>query len=194
MKAVVRNNMWGKHEEVFETIKQTKKLVCPYAHTHDIFLECDDGIYSYDGMNKYANQFLNKIDENDIVLLYDRQSDNALVLKIISIPIQDKINDVIILRNKQCIHTPIQHGCDRCNSSIVMIFSTTYFEKNCKEFTKYINENYCFENMYGIFRHIEIIGKINPTSECFHIHKCLPSSIRIPKNELLLPIHDIIPI
>ena len=193
VKCVMRNNMWGKHEQVFDTIKQTKKLVCPHAHRRNILLECEAGIYSYDGMDSQANQFLNKLDENDIVMLYDRQYEYALLLKIISVPIEDKIKDVIILRHKHCIHT-IRHGCRECNSSIKMVYSTTYFEKNYKEFTKYMNEDYCFENMYGIFRDIEIIGKINTTSESFHIHKCLPASIRIPRTELLLPIRDIIPI
>jgi hypothetical protein len=185
--------MWGKHEHVFETIKQTNKLVCPHAHTRNIMLEHEDGIYSYEGMNSQANQFLNKIDEGDIVILYDRQYEHALVLKITSVPIKDKIKDIILLRNKQCIHTPVRHGCQDCNTSIKMIYSTTYFEKNCKEFTKYMNEDYCFENMYGVFRHVEIIGKINRTSESFHIHKCLPASIRILRTELLLPMTDIIP-
>ena len=192
---VMRNNQWRKHQKVFETIKTTKKLICPSGHRQNLLLKIEDGIYSYDGMCWQANKFLNGIKENYIVLLYDRQYKEALVLKITSIPIKDNINDVIILRNKTCnIHTPVSFGCANCNNSVESVFSSKYFEDNNKQFTKYINENFCFENMYAIFRNVEIIGKINTTSEIYHKHKCLQTSICMPSNELLLPISDIIPI
>lgn len=192
---IMRNNQWAKHQKVFETIKITKKLVCPSGHRQNLLLKFENGVYSYDGLCWQANKFLNDIKENDIVLLYDRQYKEALVLKITSIPIKDKINDLFILRNKTCnIHTPVSSCCANCNNSIEMVFSSKYFEDNSKQFTKYINENFWFENMYGIFRNIEIIGKINTSSEIYHKHKTLQSSIGIPKHELLLPIGDIIPI
>lgn len=53
---------------------------------------------------------------------------------------------------------------------------------------------FCFENMYAIFRNVEIIGKINTTSEIYHKHKCLQTSIGVPSSELLLHISDVIPI
>jgi hypothetical protein len=140
-----------------------------------------------------AKKFLNDIKENDIVILYHREYKEALVLKITSSPIKDKINDVIILRNKTCnIHTPIAFGCINCNNSVEKVFSSKYFEDNNKQFTKYINENYSFENMYAIFRNVEIIGKINTTSDIYHKHKCLQTSIGMPSSELLLSISDII--
>lgn len=192
---IMRNNQWQKHHKVFETIKITKKITCPGGHNQNLLLKNEEDIYSYDGMCWRAKKFLNDIKENDIVLLYDRQYKEALVLKITSSPIKDKINDVIILRNKTCnIHTPISFGCANCNNSVELVFSSKYFEDNNKQFTKYINENFCFENMYAIFRNVEIIGKINTTSEIYHKHKCLQTSIGIPSSELLLSISDIIPI
>lgn len=195
VKCIMRNNQWKKHQKVFETIKITKKLICPSGHRQNLLLKNEEGNYSYDGMCWQANKFLNDIKENDIVLLYDRQYKEALVLKIASSPIKDKINDVIIMRNKICnIHTPISFGCTDCNNSIELVFSSKYFEDNNKQFTKYINENFCFENMYAIFRDVEIIGKINTTNEIYHKHKCLQTSICTPSSELLLSISDIIPI
>ena len=195
VKCAMRNNQWQKHQKVFETIKINKKLICPSGHRQNLLLNLEDGIYSHDGMGWQAKKFLNDIKENDTVLLYDRQYKEALVLKITSSPIKDKINDVIILRNKTCsIHNPISFGCANCNNSVELVFSSKYFEDNNKQFTKYMNENFCFENMYAIFRNIEIIGKINTTSEVYHKHKCLQTSICIPSSELLLPISDIIPI
>ena len=70
---------------------------------------------------------------------------------------------------------------------LLEIFSTKYFEDNYKKFTKFINENYSFENMYAITRNIEIIGKIDESSSIYHKHKCLQTSIGIPSTELLLP-------
>ena len=192
---IMRNNQWQKHQKVFETIKITKKLVCPSGHRQNLLLKFENDIYSYDGICWQANKFLNDIKENDIILLYDRQYKEALVLKITSVPIKDKIDDIIILRNKTCnIHTPVNFGCLNCNNSIEIVFSSKYFEDNAKQFTKYINENFCFENMYAIFRNVEIIGKINTTSEIYHKHKCLQTSIGMPSSELLLSISDIIPI
>ena len=92
----MRNNQWQKHANVFETIHLTKKIICRGGHTNNIELNMTNGIYSYDGMCWQANKFLNDMKENDIVLMYDRNYKEALVLKVSSIPIQDKINDVTI--------------------------------------------------------------------------------------------------
>ena len=191
----MRNNQWRKHEKVFDTILQTNKLICPSGHRQNILLTCKNDIYSYDNMCWQANKFMNHIKENDFILLYDRQYKEALVLKIKSIPKKDIINDVTILRNKECtIHTPLVVGCANCNKSVALVFSTKYFKDNSTLFTKYINENYSFEHMYGVYRDIEVIGKINKNSAVYHKHKCLQTSIGIPSEELLLPVNDIIPI
>ena len=192
---IMRNNQWQKHEKVFDTITQTNKLICPSGHRQNISLTYENDIYSYDNMCWQAKKFLNCIKENDFVLLYDRQYKEALVLKIKSNPKKDIINGVKVLRNKECtVHTPIVFGCDNCNRSVELVFSSKYFNDNSFLFTKYINENYCFENMYGIYRDIEIIGKINTNCEVYHKHKCLQTSIGIPSEDLLLSVSDIIPI
>ena len=140
-----------------------------------------------------ANRFLNNMETGDIVLLYDRQYKEALVLKIISNPIKDIVDDVVILRNNGCgIHKPTAYGCADCNNSIIMVFSTKYFEDNAKKFVKYLSEYFCFENMYGIFRNVTIIGKINESCAVYHNHKTMQTSIGTPKYEVLLPISDII--
>ena len=72
-----------------------------------------------------------------------------------------------------------------------MVFSKIYFETNHKNFTKYLNENYKFENMYAIYRDIEIIGKIDSTNPIYNKHKYLQTSFGIA-NDSLLPINDII--
>lgn len=191
---IMRNNQWKKHEKVFTTLKLTNKLICPSGHRQNLVLQCQNGIYSYDGACWQANKFLNAIKENDIVLIYDRQYKEALVIKITSKPIQGKIDDVIIVRNKLCnIHKPVSSGCANCNKSVELVFSKKYFEDNSGKFLQYLNEDYSFENMYAIFRNIEIIGKITTTSKIYQKHKRLQSSIAIPSNELLLPLVDISP-
>jgi len=190
---VMRNNQWRKHQNVFETIKTTKKLICPSGHRKNISLKNENGIYSYDKMCWQANKFLNDIKENDIVLLYDRQYKEALVLRITSSPIKDEINDVVILRNETCTHDSIMFGCPNCSSSVEQIFLNNL--QNMNKYNKiYKNEDFHYETMHAIFREVEIIGKINTTSEIYHIHKCLQTSIRMPLKELLSPINVIIPI
>jgi hypothetical protein len=182
-----------KHENVFDTIKITKKLISPHAHYYNQILLFEENIYSYNGMNWQADKFLNDVKENDIILLYDRQYKEALILRIKSIPLRDKINDIIIVRNRNCnIHIPINSNCDNCNNSVELVFSNKYFEDNYKQFLKYMNEDFFFENMYAIYRNIEIIGKINNTSDIYHKYKTLQTSICVPSNELLLSTSDII--
>lgn len=185
--ALMRNSQWGKHQDVFDSIKLTKKLICPGAHRQNIVLINENNKYSYDGMKYQANQFLNELFVNNIVLLFDKGHKEALILRITSNPKQDKIKDVIILRNKTCnIHVPVSYTCANCNDSIVSVFSTKYFENN--KFTKYLNEDYFFENMYAVYRDVEVIGKIDETSDVYQSCKTLRNTIQIPRNnEYLLP-------
>ncbi len=191
---LMRNNQWRKHEKVFDTINITKKLICPGAHRNSIVLINENNKYSCGNIKKWqADKFLNDIQINNIVLLFDRQYKSALVLKIISEPKKSKIDNVIILRKTICaIHNLIEGGCDDCNENIEMVFSTKYFEANYKDFTKYLNENYKFENMYAVYRDVEILGKIDSTNPIYNKHKCLQTSFGTPKQELLLPVNDII--
>ena len=46
--------------------------------------------------------------------------------------------------------------------------------------------------MYAINIDFEIIGKIDSTNPIYNKHKCLQTSFGTPKEELLLPINDII--
>ena len=61
VKCAMRNNPWKKHQKVFETIKITKKLICPSGHRQNLLLKCEEGNYSYDGMCWQAKKFLNDI-------------------------------------------------------------------------------------------------------------------------------------
>lgn len=116
---LMRNNQWQKHTKVFDTIKITKKLICPGGHVNDIILINEDK-YSYNNMTWQANKFLNNIEINNIVLLFDRQYKDALVLKIISDPIKSKIDDIIILKKSTCnIHNLI--GFATASTSLIMI-------------------------------------------------------------------------
>ena len=191
---LMRNNQWQKHEKVFDTINITKKLICPGAHRNNIVLINDNNKYSCGNIKKWqADKFLNDIQINNIVLLFDRQYKSALILKVISEPKKSKIDNLIILRKSVCtIHNLIEGGCENCNENIEMVFSTKYFEANYKDFTKYLNESYKFENMYAIYRDIEIIGKIDSNNPIYNKHKCLQTSFGTPKEELLLQVNDII--
>ncbi len=187
----MRNNQWQKHEKVFDTINSTKKLICPSGHMNNIVL-INDNNYSYNNMPWQANKFLNEIQINNIVLLFDRQYKEALVLKIISEPKKSKIDNVIILKKSICnIHNLIESGCSNCNDNIEMVFSNKYFETNHKNFIKYLNENYKFENMYAIYRDVEVIGKIDSTNPIYNKYKYLQTSFGIAYGSLL-DINDII--
>ena len=58
-----------------------------------------------------------------------------------------------------------------------MVFSNKYFEENHKLFTKYLNEDFYFENMYAIIRNIKVIGKIDNTHDIYNKYKSLQNSI-----------------
>jgi hypothetical protein len=182
---LMRNNQWQKHEQVFDTINIIKKLICPSGHMNNIVL-INDNNYLYNNMPWQANKFLNELQINNIVLLFDRQYKEALVLKIISEPKKSKIDNVIILKKSICnIHNLIESGCSNCNDNIEMLFSNKYFETNHKNFIKYLNENYKFQNMYAIYRDVEVIGKIDSTNPIYNKHKYLQTSFGIAYGSLL---------
>ena len=70
--ALMKNSQWEKHLDVFDSIKLTKKLICPGGHRQNITLNIENDKYSYEGMKYQGNQFLNELFVNDIVLLFDK--------------------------------------------------------------------------------------------------------------------------
>jgi hypothetical protein len=117
--------------------------------------------------------------------MFDREYNYALLLEITSDPITEKIKEMIIVRNNKCNHKPIFSNCEECGKSIEKIFTVKYFEENYKEFTKYLNEDYFFENMYAIIRNIKIIGRIDEKCEFYNIGKKLQNSICRANDEIL---------
>ncbi len=170
----MRNNQWGKHINVFDTIITTKKIISPWGHWKDTNKLFEEG--KFNNM-KFSNIFINNLETDDYILMFDRKYKYTLVLKITSEPIAEKVNEIIILRNNKCNHKPIIQNCNNCCDSIELVFSNKYFEDNYKSFIKYLNEDYYFENMYAIVRKVEVIGTINDTCKAFHKYKCLQNSI-----------------
>jgi len=174
IKYKLRNNQWRKHKNVLDSIIYTKKIVSPYGHWKETNKLFDEGKFNNE---KFAKIFINDININDYILMFDTNYDYALVLKITSKPIAERINDIIIIRDNKCNHTPLVKDCKECIDSILEIFSSKYFEENYKSYTKYLNEDYKFENMHAIIRNVEIVGKINNTCEAFNQKNYFQGSI-----------------
>ena len=186
--SIMRQNQWGVHEDVFGTIKLTNKLICPSAHINEINKLFNKNEYNN---QKYSNIFIKKIQINNYVLILDRQYKKGLIVKILSNPKTEKINNVIILRDNTCKdHNPISN-CIKCNQSVKMVFSTEYFKNNSDKFIEFLNEKYHFENMYAIIRDIEIIGEIDDTNILYQKYKCFQGTICIPKEMIEINIKDI---
>ncbi len=174
IKYKLRNNQWRKHTNVLDSIIYTKKIVSPYGHWKETNKLFNEGKFNNE---KFAKIFINDININDYILMFDTNYDYALVLKITSKPIAERLNDIIIIRDNKCNHTPLVKDCKECIDSILEIFSSKYFEKNYKSYTKYLNEDYKFENMHAIIRNVEIVGKINNTCEAYNQKNYFQGSI-----------------
>jgi hypothetical protein len=181
IKYKMRNNQYGKHNNVFDTIRYTGKIICPWGHwkhTNKLF---EEGKFRNE---KFSNIFINDIKENDLVCMFDRDYDYALILKILSEPITEIVKEMKILRNNKCNHKPIINDCKNCCDSIELIFTDKYFEENPEKFFKYLNEDYQFENIYAIIRRIEIIGRINNSCDFYKLGR-IQNSICRANEEIL---------
>lgn len=171
VKVILRNNQWMKHLNVFETIKFTKKIICPFGHTKDSCNLFKQGKFNNEN---YSRIFINDLNINDIVIVFDKKYKKALVLKIKSEPLIRKIKDILIIRTDICKqHNTVRADCNLCKESIVQICSTKYVKDNIKTIVDngYLGENYKFEYMYAIYRDIEILYFIKEDSEIYQKYK-----------------------
>lgn len=191
IKFILRQNQWGVSQNVFETIKLTKKLICPWAHTKEI---CELFVQSKWNDKKFSNIFINDIKINDYVMILDRDYKTGLIVKIISEPKAESFKDLMILRkNNLCQHIPIKYGedCGECGKSVQMVFTKEYYKSNYEKFFDYLNEDYHFEYMHSIIRDIQIIGEISNTNEVYKKYKCLQNSICTTKDIQEVSVKDI---
>ena len=68
-----------------------KKIVSPYGHWKETNKLFDEGKFNNE---KFAKIFINDININDYILMFDTNYDYALVLKITSKPIAERMNDI----------------------------------------------------------------------------------------------------
>jgi hypothetical protein len=182
IKCKMRNNQYGKHNNVFDTIIYTKKLICPWGHWKDTNELFNEGKFRDE---KFSNIFINYLSCGDLVCIFDREYDYGLIVKITSEPITEKLKEIIIVRNNKCSHKPMLSNCNKCNESVELILTDKYYKDNYQDFIKYINEDYQFENMYAIIRRIEIIGRINDDCIFYTLGKRLQNSICRCNEEIL---------
>ena len=79
IKCILRNNQYGKSINVYDTIVHTNKIVCPWGHTKETNKLFEEG--KFNNM-KYSNIFINNLDIDDNILMFDRLYKYALVLKV----------------------------------------------------------------------------------------------------------------
>ena len=189
--AIMRNSPGGKTVDLFNILKITKKIGCPYTdHIKYSDLKYDIELNKYVGNNKLywqGERFLNSININDYVLVYHKGCKEALIVKIKSQPKYGIIDDVKIiskLSKEKCVEHKIEY-CNKCKE-YVEIVSMDRIEKNISKYRKYLCEDYNFENMKTIYRDIEIVGKIDSETDMYKKYVCLQSSIRILKEKVFL--------
>jgi len=182
IKIKMRNNQYGKHYNVFDTIRYTNKIICPWGHWKHTNILFDEGKFRNE---KFSNIFINDIKQNDLICMFDREYDYGLILKITSDAISEKMNNMMILRTTKCSHKPMMFGCKDCSESVELIFTDKYFEENSKDFTEYLNEDYQFENIYAITRKVEIVGRVDDKCIFYKLGKKLQNSIARSNEEIL---------
>ena len=79
IKCILRNNQYGKTVNLYDTIIYTNKIVCPWGHTKETNKLFEEG--KFNNM-KYSNIFINNLDIDDDILMFDRLYKYALVLKV----------------------------------------------------------------------------------------------------------------
>ncbi len=190
IKLVIRQNQWGNAKKVYDALKYTKKLICPWGHSKKI---CE--LYNQSKFNdkKFSKIFINNVSLGDYLMVIDRDYKTGLIVRITSEPKSETIENMFVLRkNNLCTHIPIGCGedCDKCGQSVKMVFTKEYFKSNTDEFIQYLNEDYHFENMHSIIRDIEVVGEISSSSDIYQKYKCLQNSICTVK-DINLDIKDI---
>jgi len=186
VKVILRNNQWMKHQNVFETIKFTKKIICPFGHTKDSCLLFKEGKFNNEN---YSHIFINDLKIDDIVLVFDKNYKKSLVVKIKSEPLIGKLKDILIIRNNICKqHTKVKSNCILCKESIVKVCSTKFVKDNIKTIIEngYLGENYRFEYMYAIYRDIQILYFIKEDTEVYQKYKYI-GIIGKPATEVKIP-------
>ena len=99
IKCMIRNNQWKKTNKVFDIIEKTKKIICPYGHIKEITKLFKEGKFNNE---RYSQIFINDLNIGDIVLVFDREEKEGLLVKIKSNPNGEMLKDIIILRKHIC--------------------------------------------------------------------------------------------
>lgn len=182
---LMRCNMWGKTTQVFDIIKENKKLICPWGHTKEQNELFEKGKFNNE---KFSKIFINNLEINDYVLLFDREYSYAIVLKIKSKPYTTKFDNICCIRKITCEHKPVvcSDKCGNCELSKIEVVSKSYIKNNFDNYSKYLCEEYEFESLYGIVRDIEYIGELQKGDDIYEKYKILRNSIAQPKEEIII--------
>jgi len=157
----IRQNQWKVHTRTFDTLEQTKAILCCGYHEASRFRIDDEGKLILDPTNKNGNKFIEAIKIGDYAIIFEKGNRNgAMIVKIISSPYKKTIPEITIYRK-----TGFQnlYGSDEIEVCLT--------GKNTKDFTH-------SEIMTAFVRDIEIVKRIDRDERIFNKYWQFQSSIQ----------------
>lgn len=150
----MRNNLWGKTDNQLQTIEREKKLICPWNHTQG----CID---NFDPNRKFSNIFIKEVRIGSVIAIHASDNQNVLIVRVSSELKNETSNyfKIITTKTRDCGHRVCTIDCDHCHHSVIKVLDIRQTEFGV--IANYMNENYCFENLYCYYRDIEIITSVH---------------------------------
>ena len=157
----LRQNQWKVHSRVFDTIQNTKVILCSGYHDEN---RCDvdmNGDIILNPNNKKGNNYVNDVNNDDYAIVFENGNKNeALLVKIVSNVYKKVIPEITIYKR--------EGYQNYYNGNEVEVCLTGH---NTKKYTH-------SEIMHAYVRDIEIIRKINSNEPIFKKYWKFQSSIQ----------------
>jgi hypothetical protein len=151
--AYIRQNPWGKVDNVFDSLLQSKRLHAPWAHTKAAVdqMALDGNLIGHGTGTQYINVFKN-LAIGSLVLV-----PNGAYGRIVRVKSAIKSGIIetlcIACHPRTCDHNHIT-ACDVCRNSIVEVFDPS----NAKKLVAHLKAGNLIEPFYSAYRDIEYVA------------------------------------
>jgi hypothetical protein len=157
----IRQNPWKVHTKTFDTLEQTKVILCSGYHEASRCRIDDEGKLILDPTNKKGNKFIEAIKIGDYAIVFENGNRNeAMIVKIMSEPYKKTIPEITIYRKYDFQNFYRGDEVEVCLTG-----------KNTKDFTH-------SEIMTAFVRDIEIVKRIDRDERIFNKYWQFQSSIQ----------------
>lgn len=163
IKAIFTNRYYNYMENKLDIIKDTSSIFCPYGHY-------DKMINEKNLLMDQFNIFINNLNINDKIIVFDKDYNYALICKITGDIELIEYDDIKIVSNNNTCHSETNLSCFECRNNIISICSEKYVdEKRLSDFKN--DDQFIVKNLNIIKRNIEIIDKINEDNQIYKLYK-----------------------